>query len=546
MSSRSKPLALTLSAVVSALALVLAACAQKERPVDVGARDGVLHLANSAEPADLDPQTISGRVESQIVYALIEGLVAYDPVDLSPVPGVAERWELSEDGRTYTFHLRADARWSNGEPVVAQDFVRSWQRMLTPALAADYAYMLFYVEGAEEYYTGTLTDFAQVGFRAPDARTVEIRLKERVAFFLELICHYAWYPVHIPTVEKFGGLERKGTAWTRVGNFVGNGPFVLEEWRPNQRITVAKSPTYWDRDTVRLNRIVYYPVENQETVERMFRTGQLHVTDSVPLSKIETYRRDHPELIHIHPYLGTMYARVNITTPHLRDARVRRALAYAIDREVLTTHVNRSGKIPAYAITPPGAGGFVPPEGFRGTIEQARALLAEAGHPGGQGLGRIEMLFPTSENGRLIAEAIQEMWRTQLGVDVQLVNQEWKVYLDSMNTLNYQIALGVWIGDYPDPYTFLDLFKSNSGNNRTGFADTEYDRLLAEALAAPDEARRMAIYTRLEEILAEQAPLLPVYFYSSVELIHPSVRGWHPTILDLHPFKHVWLEPVAE
>jgi oligopeptide transport system substrate-binding protein len=138
------------------------------------------------------------------------------------------------------------------------------------------------------------------------------------------------------------------------------------------------------------------------------------------------------------------------------------------------------------------------------------------------------------------------MWRTQLGVDVQLVNQEWKVYLDSMNTLNYQIALGVWIGDYPDPYTFLDLFKSNSGNNRTGFADTEYDRLLAEALAAPDEARRMAIYTRLEEILAEQAPLLPVYFYSSVELIHPSVRGWHPTILDLHPFKHVWLEPVAE
>lgn len=530
-----------LGAVVGA-SLFLAGCGPRETAAARGLRDQVLHAGNGTEPSDLDPQTISGRPESDIVRALSEGLVAYDAQDLHPVPGVAERWEVAADARTYTFHLRADARWSNGDPVTARDFLGSWRRMLTPSLAARYAYMLFVVDGAEEFHRGQLADFAQVGFAAPDDRTVVIRLKQPVSSFLNQLLHYSWYPVHLPTVEKFGGLARSNTPWTRPGNHVGNGPFVLKEWRPNQVVVVGQSPTYWNRAAVRLNEIRFYPVEGQSTEENMFRTGQLHLTNSVPLSALETYRAQQPSPLHIDPMFGTMYIRVNVERPGIADPRVRRALALAIDRVALTTRVNRTGKIPAYNFTPPGAAGFHPQVKLDGTLDEARALLAAAGFPGGRGLGPIEMLFPTSDNGRLIAEAIQERWRAQLGVDVRLVNQEWKVYLTSMDQRHYDLAISVWVGDYLDPTTFLDLMVTGGGNNRTGWGNAEYDGLLRDALAATDPAVRLAEFEKLEAILLRELPVLPVYFYSSVHLRSPVVRGYHPTLLDIHPWQNVWLE----
>ena len=233
--------------------------------------------------------------------------------------------DISADGRTYTFHLRADAKWSNGDPVTAQDFVASYKRILTPALASEYAYKLHPAVGAEDYNKGKLTDFSKVGFKAVDARTLVVTLNNRTPFLIEAMKHYSWFPVHIPTVEKFGGLVRKGTAWTRPENMVGNGPFVLKEWRPNQRIVVTRSPTYWDRATVKLDTINFMPTESIDTEERMFRTGQVDKTNELPNTKIDTYKREFPESYRQEPYYGVYFFRFNVTKPPLNDKRVRRA-----------------------------------------------------------------------------------------------------------------------------------------------------------------------------------------------------------------------------
>lgn len=530
----------------SLLALVftgalLAGCG---REPEAGSADGraVLRLGNGTEPADLDPQTVIGAPESKIIRALMEGLLTPHPETLEPRPGVAEDWDVSPDGRVYTFRLRADARWSNGDPVTARDFVGSWRRMLTPSLGAEYAYMLFLVEGAEAYHRGELTDFGQTGFRALDDRTVEVTLRHPTGYFPSLLLHQSWWPVHLPTVERHGGLERKGTDWTRPENHVGNGPFVLKDWRPNQVITVTRSPTYWGREHVRLDEVRFYPVESTDTEERMFRTGQLDVTSTVPLSKIDPYRRDQPDLIRIDPFMATAYFRFNVNRPALQDSRIRRALGLTIDRVSLATNVLRGTKEPAYVFTPPGTAGFEPAPQFGYDPDGARALLAEAGHPSGRGLAPIEILYPTSDNGRIICEALQQMWRRELGIDVRLLNQEWKVYLDALTTQSYDVAWSAWVGDYVDPMTFLDQMVTDGGNNRTGWSSPRYDRLIEEVQRVTETDARNALFQEMEEILGAEAPIAPLYHYMVNYLLRPTVEGWYPTLLDIHPLQHVWLE----
>lgn len=497
----------------------------------------VLTVGNGAEPQDLDPQTVTGVPENKLINAFFEGLVANGPAGDDTVGGVAERWETSPDGLLYTFHLRADARWSNGDPVTAEDFVRSYRRMLAPELAAEYAYKLFHVVGAEEYQRGQLRDFAQVGFRAVDARTLEIRLKRRVPFLLEAMKHYSWYPVHLPTIERHGGGTRRGTGWTRPENFVGNGPFVLREWRPNQRIVAERSPTYWDRANVALDAIRFLPVESIDAEERMFRRGQLDKTYELPLVKIDEYRRERPEAYRQDPYYGSYFFRFNVTRKPLDDGRVRRALALAIDRESLVRNVARGGQTPAYALTPPSPA-YAPEARLEGTMEEARRLLAEAGFPGGQGFPALELLYNTQENHRKLCEAVQEMWRRNLGIEVTLVNQEWKVYMQSMNGLDFDIARGGWIGDYLDPHTFLDTFVTGGGNNRTGWGDPRYDALLERSYGAPDEPARMRIFQEMERILVTEAPIIPLYYYTRIYALSPRVH--HPTsLIDNQNWKHV-------
>ncbi|WP_221032880.1 peptide ABC transporter substrate-binding protein [Actomonas aquatica] len=536
-SSRLRPLLLC----IGLLAVLLGGAAGCAKSATGAAKGNVLHMANGTEPSDLDPQTVTGRPESTIIRTLMEGLVIPDPKTLKPMPGQAESWEISDDGLVYTFHLRPDAKWSNGDPVTAEHFITSWKRILTPSLGSEYAYMLFPVVGAEAYNKGELTDFAQTGFKALDERTIQITLDHPTSYLLEVMHHYSWYPIHPPTVAKFDGMERKGSRWTRPGNYVGNGPFVLTEWIPNQHIQIAPSPTYWGADQVKLDGVRFYPIDSEDAEERMFRTGQLDVTNSVPLSKIDHYRDERSDVLRLDDFMAAAYFRVNVNKPQLQDPRVRRALGLAIDRDGLAYEVLRGVKLPGFSFCPKMPG-YTPPATFEDNVEAAKALLAEAGFPNGEGMPPIEILYPTSDSGRIVCEALQAMLRENLNIDVRLYNQEWKVYLNSMNEQDYDLAWSAWIGDYVDPLTFFDMMVTDGGNNRTGWSNPHYDELVEQALAVRDEAQRKAIFDEMEQILGSDVPVIPLYTYTRSFLIDPAVKGWNPTLLDIHPLQNVWLE----
>jgi oligopeptide transport system substrate-binding protein len=526
-------------------ALLFTGCGQhpSASTADRAAPKKILKFGNGAEPHDLDPQTIVGLPEEYLSLALFEGLVSYDPKDLHPVPGVAKSWEISPDGLVYTFHLRAEAKWSNSEPVTAQDFVQSYQRMLTPALAAQYAYMIFnYVAGAKDFYDGKLKDFSRVGIKAPDGHTLQITLVNPTPYLLKAMCHSAWFPVPVATVAKFGGLNRKGTDWTRPENFAGNGPFRLKAWLPQQKIVVERSPTYWDRANVKLDEIDFYPVESSDTEEHMFRTGELDITYEVPRQKISFYQHDHPEQLLVEPLLGLYFYCCNVKRPPLDKVKVRRALALAIDRESLVKNVTRAGEQPAYAISCPGAG-YSPQARLTGTLDDARRLLAEAGYPDGRGFPQLELIYNTLETHRAVAEAIQQMWKKNLHIDVELRNEEWKVYLDTLSTHNFQLERFGWGADYVDPNSLLELWETGNGNNDTNWGNPEYDRLLAASRTARTDPERYAIYQKMDAILVDELPIIPIYYYTWPHLINPKVRGFYPTLLDLHPWNSVDIEP---
>jgi oligopeptide transport system substrate-binding protein len=531
-------------AILAALLLLLASCA-KEPASDSPRGYQLLRAGNGSEPQDIDPQTVTGIPEFRIIQALIEGLATPDPVDQHPVPGVASSWEISDDGLVYTFHLRPDARWTDGSPVTSEDFLLAWKRILSPKLASEFAYLVYdYVKGARDYHDGKTSDFATVGMKAPDSRTLVVTLDAATPYLIKLIAsHDSWDPLPIHTLRRFGALDARSTPWTRLGNFVGNGPFMLKEWIPHQKIAVVRSPTYWDASHVKLDEIDFIPVDDEGAEERMFRTGQLDWTESVPISKIEAYRSERPELIHTDPYLAVYFYRCNVTRPPLDDWRVRRALALAIDREQLIRDVLHGHQVPAYSVSYPNNSGYTSHAQIRGSLEEARRLLAEAGYPGGRGMPRIELLYNTSESHRQIAEAIQEMWRERLGVGCDIVNQEWKVFLESVHTGNFQLARAGWASTYADPSVFLEIWAKGNGNNDTQWSNPEYDRLLRQSLTARNDTERFGIYQRMDEILVDECPVLPIFYYTRSYLLSPKVKGFWPNALDNHPYKAIYLRP---
>ena len=523
---------------------LLASCGSRETAVDRGNREQVLERGSHADVADLDPQTAVTITELDIVSTLFEGLVAEDPVDLHPVPGVAERWDVSADKLVYTFYLRPNARWSDGSSLTAADFVASWRRALTPSLAAENAALFYVIQGAEAYHKGATTDFNQVGVKAIDARTLRVSLEHPMAYFLSLLTHGAFYPVPIATIEKHGALGTRGTRWTRPGEIVGNGPFVLKDWRPNQEILVEKSPTYWEAAQVRLHAIRFHPIDSPDTEERAFRAGQLHVTYVVPFSKTEVYRRDMPQFLRSDPYLNTYFIRVNTARPVLDDPKFRRALSLSIDRAVLVDRILRSGQRVATSLTPPGLPDYTPPNSVRTDLAEANRLLHESAYGKSSTPPKIELLFPSSDNMRLIAEALQQMWRSSLGVSVVLVNQEHKVVNSERRAGHYDIVLSDWVADYLDASTFLEPWRTDSPNNHTRWGNVEYDALLFAAARNPDATARAEQLQKAETLLLDASPIIPLYFNPHTFLLQTSVKGWHPTLLDRHPYKHVWLEAV--
>lgn len=531
-----------LTAFAALFLLSLTGCGPKPAKT-TGTKPKILHLGNGAEPQDLDPQTVTGMPEHKLLTALFEGLVSEDPKDLHPEPGLASSWDISPDHLVYTFHLRPGLRWSNGDPLNAHDFIRSYQRILSPELASEYSYLLWYVVGAEEFNKGQLKDFSQVGFKAVDDLTLQITLKNPTPWLLQLMAsHYTWKPVPTQVIEKFGPINRSRTNWTRAGNHVGSGPYMLKEWLPQQKIIVVRNPHYWDAQTVKVDEIHFYPTEDLNTEERMFRTGQLHMTYELPSAKIEVYRKEYPESLRIDPYLGVYFYRCNVTRPPLNDKRVRRALALSIDRESLVRNVVRGGQEASYAISYPGTAGYTPRARLHEDLAEARRLLAEAGYPDGKGLPPIELQYNTQDNHRAIAETLQQMWRQNLGAEVVLRNLEWKVYIDAEHRSDFTLSRGGWIADYIDPDVFLSIWITGNTNNNTLWSNATYDQLYLDSLKAPNNASRYEIYQKMDALLLEEMPVIPLYNYKKIYALSPKVKGWYPTLLDSHPYKYLDLE----
>jgi oligopeptide transport system substrate-binding protein len=528
--------------VLIAASLLSACSSDRQTAVQTGIEQQILHIGNGDEPSDVDPHVTTGMPEAHLQYALFEGLVTKNGKTLEPEPAVAESWTRSEDGKTYTFKIRNTARWSNGDEITAEDFVWSWQRALLPALGNQYAYSLNVIRNAEQFNHGEITDFSEVGVKALDKYTLQVELNHPVPYFLELLDHHSLYPVHRATIEKFGAADQRGTRWTRPENFVGNGGFVIKEWQSNKVFSVKKNPLYWDAENIRLNEIHFYPIQQSTTEERMYRAGQLHITKTVPSAKLEQYHADKDPALRSFSFLGTYNYLLNTTKPPLDDVRVRKALAYSIDREQITSKVTKGGQIPAFHFTPPFENGYQATSNIPYDIEQAKALLAEAGYPNGEGFPPITIMYNTMEDHQKIAVVIQQMWKRALNINVNIQNQDWKVFLATLRTGDYQVARSGWVGDYYDPNTFLDVFVTDGGNNKTGWSNARYDELIALAANTVDEQQRLAYFQEAEALLVEEVPTIPIYTYATNSLVHPSVKNWHNNLMDYYSYKHVYLD----
>ena len=529
-------------ASICLMSLILVGCGSGERSETSNEALKILKITVGAEPEDIDPHVVTGVPEHHIIAALTEGLVAEDPVDLHPVPGVAEKWEMSEDGKVYTFQIRENAKWSNGDPVTSTDFAESYKRILTPALASKYAYMLFIMEGAEDYSTGKLKDFSKVGVKAINKQTLQIKLNAPTPYFLSLLNHYTWFPVHISTVKKYDGLTKRGSGWTKPENFVGNGAFNLKSWTLGRKLVVEKSPTYWDAKSTKLDEIHFFAIELETTQENAFRAGQLHNIYNLHIDKVATYKKEHADELRIKPHLASYFYRFNVNKKPCDDVRIRQALTMAIDRESIVKNVTKGEQMASTFFTPPGVGGYTARARFKEDVGEAQKLLAQAGYPNGEGFPSLELLYNTTEGHRIIAEAIQQMWKKNLNINVTLQNQEWKVYLDRQRQMDYQISRAGWTGDYPDPNTFLDMWTSWSQQNQTGWSDTKYDALIRKAAITKDPDARLEVFQEAEEILMDQLPIIPIYIYTRVYALHPAVKNWHANVLDHHPWKHIDLD----
>ena len=474
---------------------------------------------NGSEVATLDPAAISGQAEGRVAMALFEGLTVKDPATLEPLPGVAERWELGPSGLTWTFHLRA-ARWSNGDALDSADFLWSWRRLLEPETAAPFAYQLFCVRGAEAFARAPAAEreerWREVGLFAPDARTLSVELARPTPHFLALTSFHPLFPVHRRSLEHFRARfpERWTSEWLRPGHLVSNGPFKLAERRVNDRLRLVKNPEYWDAAAVAFRTIDVLALEHIGTGLNLYLAGELDWVDRVPTALVPRLlpREDFDPA----PYLASYFYRVNVTAPPFDDVRVRRALALAIDRRAICEKIVLKGEQPSWSLTPPGLRGYARAEmrhapvgadlaGYEEALArdraEARALLVEAGFGPARRFPAFEIHYNTSETHRDVAEVIAADWARELGLDVKLLNQEWKSYVDSQQNLRYDVSRSSWIGDYADPATFLEVFRGGGENNRTGWRSARYDARLAEAGAERDPARRLALLAEAEELL---------------------------------------------
>ena len=634
-------------------------------------------FVNESEVKSVDPALITGQPEGRIAYCLFEGLVRKDPQTLEPLPAVAERWEISADKRTYTFHLREDAKWSDGSPVSARDFLYSWQRLLDPRTAAEYASQAWYIKnahnssrggsgiepgdavevelnlptsavntrrgellhgelvrivergnderdyvvriGAEapspilkdrpsqregdnvvstsasstapadtaapssnsmvpspslspKYWVGeldldgkevtfrstddataarsappegvrwcrqVLLDFREVGITVIDDRTLEITLDSPTHYFLGLLGFYPLFPVNQKCVETYGT-----PGWTKAEHIVTNGPYRMEFRRIRDRIRMVKNEHYWDRDNIRLDVVDALAVESQTTALNLFLTNQADwVGDVPPTAMREMMKADPPRNdLNPAPFLSSYFYYVQTKRPPLDDLRVRKALSMALDRAEISSKLMPSGDPPSYSLVPPGLPGYQQQFADRGSPEEARRLLAEAGYPEGRGFPRLEIVTNTQESHMQIAELVRKQWQRVLGITTRTRNEEWGAYHSSLRQGKYDLARRGWIADYADPNTFLDLFLTDSEQNSTGWSNAEFDRLVKEAAQELDPNKRYRMLERAEAILLSELPMIPIYSYVSKNMVKPYVRGFYNNMCDEHFVRDMWID----
>ena len=555
-----------------------------------------LVIGNGTEPETLDPGLESSQPDYRVTIGLFEGLTFYDPKDLSLKPGIAQSWDISKDGMQYTFHLRP-AKWSNGDPMTAEDFEWSWKRVLDPVFASKYVEQISnYLKNAKAYFNGASADSVlkswrettpehraedatrlvelvqkrhgealrkcleqekdeaigkllrkaaaeaagrddvrldQVGVRATDERTLVVTLEAPTAYFLDLAAFFTYFPVHRKSVEAYG------KDWTRPGNLVSNGPFRMKEWKIKEHILLEKNPNYWDAANVSDLKLKFLPIENATTAFNLYEENRIHWLNDVPRDYIEELLK-RPDY-HTGPMLTTYFYGFNLKKDVFHRKKVRQALARAIDRDKITKYITRAGEIPAASFVPPGMPGYTPAMTSPYDPQAAKALLAEAGYPNGQGFPTIEILYNTQDGHRKIASAIQEMWRETLHIETVLRNVEFKVMLEMQNRMEFDVTRRAWIADYNDPNTFLDMFTTTNGQNNTGFSNAEYDRMIVAAGKELDPARRMKLLHDAEAILMEELPIVPIYFYVTKNLLKPEVTGFFDNVRDTHPYNRIRL-----
>lgn len=499
----------------------------------------VLRYALEAEPATLDPAKSTAIPESLVELQLFEGLTRLNSKD-QPEPGTAERWEITADGLTYVFYLRSNAKWSNGEAVTASDFEFAWKRALHPDFASENAYMLFPLKNAQAYNERKVSADS-VGVKARDEHTLVVTLEKPTAYFLSLTAFHAFYPVYQKTAAA------NPDKWANdADSFVGNGPFKMTGWVHSGQITFAKNDFYWNAGAVKLNRMEWPISDSQATRLALIENKQVDMMVEPPV--VEQDRLMQEGLLKISPYLGTYYYVFNTRKPPLDNLKVRQALSLGINRDAIVTNVTKGGKKPAYAWVAPGLINPVTNLDFREEggnyvkedIPLAKRLLSEAGYPDGQGLPPITILFNTGEMHKAIAEAIQEMWKQNLGVTATLTNQESKVFLASRTQGEFQIARSSWVGDYADPMTFMDVFKDPGNDAR--YNNPAYNTLIEQAQTTMDQKIRMQAMHEGEKMLFADAVILPIYYTTQPFVVRPYVKGYFWSVLGLADFKTAYIE----
>jgi len=501
------------------------------------AQEQVFRKNNGSDPGTLDPHRAEGVPASNVLRDLYEGLVS-EAANGDYIPGVAESWSISEDGKTYRFKIREEAVWSNGDKVVAEDFVFSLRRSVDPKTLSNYSSMLYPIKNARDVVLGKLpTDKLSVS--AESENTLLIELEEPTPYFISLLTHSTTYPVHPPSVREHG------SSFTRPENMISNGAFTLKDWRIQDYILLERNEKYWDNSSTTLSQVYYYPLDNPDASLRRYRANELDFTDTTPSEQLPWIKKNLKEELKITPYFGSYYYGFNNTKPPFKDnPELRMALSLAVNRTIITDIVLGAGQIPAFTFVPPVKQYQGKEPGWAKLTQDereglARELYAQAGYSGSNPLS-IEIIYNTSENHKRVALAVTSMWKKVLGVETKLRNQEWKVFLETRRLKEEtEIFRGGWIGDYDDPYTFSELLHSENEMNHSGYASKEYDALFRSASLRPAGKERTNDLLQAEQIMLNDMPVIPLYFYVSQHLIKPWVFGLEGNVMDHHYSKYV-------